>query len=471
MSQRNSISQRYLRPRWPFLTQNAQGTLLIDNISVQSLAEKFGTPLYVLVEREIRERLRRFKQAFSYKKLRPQYAAKCNSNLEILKIVREEGFELDASSIGEIILGMLADFTPDQITFTNLYKSEQDILFATKIGVYALTVDSIEELRRCVKVGEQLKQQVRVFLRMNPGITFGKYTTKKQQYGIPWTVAKKAINEALNSPYISLVGLHFHGAYVTDPKIYCIAAEKLLKFASYAYQRGAPLESLDLGGGFPVEYKDKQEFTPEDVSKILLPKLEKLYKEYGLPELNLIFEPGKFIVNTAGIGLVKVVSKKYLGQKKKVVTDGSTYAMLPDPMIYHCYYDILPATKMNQPRIRTFDICGCTCDCIDIIGANRNLPRLKENDLLAIMDCGAYSNVMASNFNTLRRPPMVMIKESGEIKLIRRRDRYSEMFAPELDVLKIADPYELKKFYDLFRINIGSYWNPEQKEAVVKKAG
>ncbi len=465
MSQ-TSISQRYLRPRWPYLTQNNKGILHISNISVEELTQKYGTPLYVLVEKEIRERLRRFKQAFPYSNLRPQYAAKCNSNLEILRIAREEGFEMDASSIGEIILGMLADFTPEQITFTNLYKSEQDIFFATKIGVYAITVDSIEELRRCIKVGTQLKHQVRVFLRINPGITLGEYTTKKQQYGIPWTVAKKAVEEALTSSFIQLIGFHFHGAYVTDPKIYKIAAEKLLKLASSAYQRGAPIQAIDLGGGFPVEYKDRKEFTPEDVAKVLLPWFEQELEKYGLPKVNLIFEPGKFIVNTAGIGIVKVVSKKYLGQKKKVVTDGSTYAMLPDPMIYKCYYDILPATKMNQPRIRTFDICGCTCDCIDIIGADRKLPRIKENDLLAIMDCGAYSNVMASNFNTLRRAPMVMIKEDGSIKLIRRRDRYSEMFAPELDVLKVADPYELKKFYDIFRININQYWNPEQKETL-----
>ena len=132
--------------------------------------------------------------------------------------------------------------------------------------------------------------------------------------------------------------------------------------------------------------------------------------------------------------------------------------MLPDPIIYHCHYDILPATKMNCEKADTFTIFGCTCDCIDILGKNRQLPNLEENDLLAIMDCGAYSNVIASNFNTIKRPPMVMITEDKTTKLIKRRDKYSDMFSPELDVLKFAGPKELKKLYKSYGINIEKNW-------------
>jgi hypothetical protein len=113
-----------------------------------------------------------------------------------------------------------------------------------------------------------------------------------------------------------------------------------------------------------------------------------------------------------------------------------------------------------------FTIAGCTCDCIDIIGNKRKLPVLGETDLLAIMDTGAYSNVMASNFNTLRRAPIVMVKESGISKLIRRRDRYSEMFAPELDVLKMADPKELKSLYNMYRVNMNRIWRDEKQPPV-----
>ena len=159
-----------------------------------------------------------------------------------------------------------------------------------------------------------------------------------------------------------------------------------------------------------------------------------------------------------------MISKKNLGKRKVVITDGSTYAFVPDPIIYHAYYEMLPANKMNRRVSRRYTVAGCTCDSIDIIGSNREFPQLEENDLIAIMDCGAYSNVMASNFNTLKRAPMVMIREDGSVKLIRRRDRYSEMFAPELDGLKMADPNELKKFYDISRINLDKVWGKMKRK-------
>ncbi|MBS3137692.1 diaminopimelate decarboxylase [Candidatus Woesearchaeota archaeon] len=469
------ISKKYLRPRWNFLSQDRKGVLHINNVSVNDLEKNYGTPLYIMVENEIRDRLRRFKAAFNtYEKLKPQYACKCNSNLEILKIVREEGFELDVSSVGEIILGLLADFSPEQITFTNLYKTEQDILFAAKVGVRAVTADSLEEIRRIGTVAQKLQTKIRLFIRINPNIRYGNKLQKIHEfgtpllaakYGIPISYAKKAITLAKSYDNIELIGFHFHGGYIPNYKVYFQAANKLLKLAKYCKDTySINILDIDLGGGFPVQYKDEAIFTPEEMGKKFIRYFKKSLVKYDLQWPNLVFEPGKFIVANAGIGLVKIISKKPTKTKRILVTDGSTYAMLPDPLIYKTYYDILPATQMSLPRVRKYDIAGCTCDCIDILGSNRILPILKENDILAIMDTGAYSNAMASNFNNLKRPPMVMIKDTGAVKLIRRRDRYSEMFGPELDVLKVADPKEMKKFYNLFRINIKKVWGSNGKK-------
>ena len=452
------VSSRYLEPRWSFMAQDKNQTAYIEGISVKKLAEKYGTPVYIMVESEIRTRLRRFKAAFPYPKLEVQYASKCNSNLEILRIMREEGLNLDASSAGELILGLLADFEPKQMMFTNLYKSEQDIMFAAKLGIQAITIDSIEELKRVIKITDAIEMKLDVFLRVNPIITLGKYTSKHQQYGIPHEYVKTATNIALNSNNVNLVGYHFHGSYIENWNVYLMAAQKLLKLVKYAMDEGAKIRAIDLGGGFPVKYSAKKIFTPEDMGVKFIKEFRKLLKKYDLPEIKLIFEPGKFFVANSGVALVRVVSRKNLGHKKKVITDGSTYAMLPDPLVYKSYYDIFPATKMGSRWRQRYDICGCTCDCIDILGKNRYLPTMKENDLLAIMDCGAYSNVMASNFNTLKRPPMILVREDGSTKLIRRRDRYSEMFSPELDVLKIAAPSELKALYNLYRVNLKKMW-------------
>lgn len=154
------VSNRFLRKRWSFARASASGELVLDGVPVSLIVRKFGTPVYVLVEREIRDRLRRMRSAFPYSKLRLQYASKVNSNLEILRICREEGFEIDASSVGEIILALLADFEPSQITFTNLYKSDNDIAFAAQLGVAAITADSIEELKSMNSVGERDRKSV-----------------------------------------------------------------------------------------------------------------------------------------------------------------------------------------------------------------------------------------------------------------------------------------------------------------------
>lgn len=458
----SQTQDRYLRKRWSFVRKDKHGTLRIAGHSVRDLERRYGTPLYILIEKEIRSRIRRFKNAFPYPHLRVQYASKCNSNLEILRIAREEGIELDASSVGEIILALLADFEPEQITFTNLYKSEQDITFAAKIGVQAITADSFEEIDRIIHVAEKIRKKIRLMIRINPMISLGKYTTKNQQYGMSLHEIKRikrSILAAIGSKYVDLFGFHFHGSYISDPQVYEMAAERLMKLARFANDNGASIKALDLGGGFPIESKGKKVFQPEDMGEKFIKRFRMLLAKHGLPELILIFEPGKFFVANAGIGLVEVVSKKLRGRKQMLITDGSTYSMLPDPLIYDPYYDIIPASKLHKQRNEFYEVCGSTCDCVDIFGKNRFLPTLEEGDLLAIMDCGAYSNVMASNFNTLKRPPMVMIKEDGTIKLIRRRDRYSEMFAPELDVLKYAGPKELKGLYDFYRVNVNKVWN------------
>ncbi|MFH1424408.1 MAG: diaminopimelate decarboxylase [archaeon] len=465
---KKTISKKYLRPRWNYLSQTKGGVLIIDGVSAKDIAEKYGTPVYVFVEREIRNRMRRFKKAFPYQKLRVQLAGKTNSNLEILKIAREEGLEFDASSVGEIILGLLADFKPKQITFTNLYKTEQDIMFAAKIGVQAITADSFQELRRINNAGKKLGVKIRTFMRINPMIDYRDYTTRNHQYGIPHSYAKKNIDYALESKHIDLIGFHFHGSYIKSPRIYYLAAQKLMNLAKYARDRGANIRYIDLGGGFPVEWGTKSVFQPEDMGEDFVKYFQNLAKGAGFEDLKLVFEPGKFMTANAGVGLMKVVSRKQLPKKKIIVTDGSTYAFVPDVMIYHCYYDILPATRMDQRRTRVYNIAGCTCDSIDVIGKNRWLPKMHEGDLLAIMDIGAYSNVMASNFNSIKRAPMVMVAMDGSTKLIKRGDRYSEMFAPELDVLKLADSKELLELYHL-RTTIEKIWRGEKKKKNAKR--
>lgn len=472
------IPKKHLKQHWKkFLSQDKDGNLLVEGISVKDLDAKFGAPLYVLIERELRERLRTFKNAFPYQKFRPQFACKVNSNLSIIKIAKEEGFELDASSVGEIILGLLADYEPHQITFTNLYKTYQDIAFAAMIGVQAITTDSMEELKKIALVGRNLDMKIRIFLRINPLIKLGSYSTLKQQYGIPITQAKKAIEFAAADPHIEIIGLHFHGSYITNPQVYCVAANRLLKLAAYAQSLGAKISYLDLGGGFPTNENSQprygKSYNLQKAGSMIVKTLYKLFDKYGIQAPTLIFEPGKYIVANAMMGLVKVVSTKKMGKENVAITNGSVYNMIADRFVSNCNYELLPANKLNKQLTTKYTVFGSTCDCIDVMAKNRLLPKLEEGDLLSIMDCGAYSVVFASNFNSLKRVPIILAQENGAAKLIRRRDRYAEMFAPELDVLKVADPNELKYFYNLHRINFEKIWGehltPEMREKKLQK--
>jgi len=465
----HSIDKRYFRSRWKsFLKQDDDGQLYVHGVSMQELERKFGTPLYIFSEEEIRSRFQRMLNVFSsYPKIRLQYPCKINSNLEVLRMAREEGCDLDASSIGEIILGLLADFEPKDISFTNLHKTEQDIFFAAQLGVRYITVDYIEEIKKIHEVGRKLNKQIDIMIRINPLLEWRGYSTCMHKYGIPLDEAKEAIDIATRRSYINLCGFHFHGGYINSPKPYYEAARVLCELAGYSRQKGNRVEIIDLGGGFPRETMAKKVFQPEQMGDRFVNHFQELLQEFGLADdpPELVFEPGKFILSAAGMGLMKVISRKYLPKDQHlVVTDGSTYGFVPDVLFdKKLQLDVLPAERMNAPRIYDYAIAGNTCDHWDIIANKRKLPKLEEEDLLMIMDIGAYSHVLASNFNNMKRAPIVLIDESGRIKLIRRRDRYSEMFAPELDVLKIADPYELQRYYHLARKNLNKVWNGSEK--------
>jgi diaminopimelate decarboxylase len=462
-------AKKKIKKNWDYLTIK-NNSFHVEGTSIEGIVKKYGTPVYIMSDRKIRENFKKFSGAFPYHKLRVQYASKCNSNLEILNIIREEGGEVDASSVGEIILALLADFEPHQITFTNLYKSEQDIHFAAQIGVYAITADSMEEIKRIEEVGKKIGRKVDIFIRINPLITINKYTTKQQQYGIPMPFVKKAIDYSINSEFLNLTGFHFHGGYVTEYLAYFEVLKKMIQLMNYCKENGVEIKAIDLGGGFPVESDSQKIYSPHDFGHKLIELLKEQVQKNNLVMPHLIFEPGKFIVANSTFGVIKVISKKKMPDKELIITDGSTYGFVPDVLAYKANYDLLPVKHLDKRAAKEYNICGCTCDCIDVIGANKKMPMLGEGDLIMIMNCGAYSNVMASNFNTLKRAPIVMIYSDGKTKIIRRRDRYSEMFAPEMDVLKkYGDPNELKKYYNLFRVNLDRLWGSNGNKKITNK--
>lgn len=467
-SRSHKAGSRYIRSRWEaFVGSDRRGMMTIEGVPVERIAQKYGTPVYVMSEAEIRRRFKRFAKTFG-PKIELQYCVKTNSNLEILRMAREEGFGLDCSSVGELILGLLADFKPRQLSFTNLYKTEQDIHFAAKIGVQSVTADSYEDIEKIAMTAKKLRKHIDTVIRVNPMLTIGSYSTRGNKYGIPIGYLMRAIDMARKAPYVDFTGFHFMGGYVYHSRVYKAAARAFAKIIRQCEDRGIPVKSVSLGGGFPAAIGDEFAFPIEEMRDFPA-YWDRLMKRHGiLYPPRLLFEPGKAIVMNAGIGLMRVVSKKRLGLRNRmIVCDGSTYNFVPDFFTLldgKTKYDILPASKMNARRVHNVTIGGNTCDCWDLIVKDMHLPKLRSGDLIAAMDVGGYAQVLANNFNTIRRAPVVLVHPNGTFKLIRRRERFSEMFAPDLDVLKMAGPNELERYHNLYRVNIDKIWKGSQRK-------
>lgn len=280
-----------------------------------------------------------------------------------------------------------------------------------------------------------MDSRISIFLRINPMIEFKGYTTKNKQFGIPYHDSRKALGMIDEDPMLELKGLHFHGNYIKDPKAYFLAVDKLLELA-----KGRDIRYLDLGGGFPVPYGNEEVFEPEDMGEQLIAHIKKKAGSLKNREPRLILEPGRFIVANSGVGITQVLSRKRL-DKDILIVDSSSYSFAPDILVCGHRYEMLPG-HLNLER-KEYRINGCTCDSLDVMRESIMLPEMQADDKVLIMDLGAYSNVLASNFNTQRRSAIVMIDEKGNTRQIRRRERYSEMFAPELKDVPEKELYEI----------------------------
>jgi len=424
-----------LNQRWNYIGINSQGEMLIENIPVSELVKQYDSPLYIISENKINENFIQFKKAFSdYPKVCIQYACKCNSNMKVIEILKEAGAGLDASSPGEIILGLALDISPDKISYTSGLKGPKEIAYALKKNIRYITIDCFEDIYLIDKTASEMNLKANVVLRVNPEIKTENYSTMENKFGIKFSEASEAINLILKSNNLNLKGFHFHGGYIHENQIYYLALKKLIELVKIVKENGVEIEDIDIGGGYPYpNMENSQEFNLEILGKEISNYLIEQFKLLNYRELpTLILEPGKFLVANAGVSLVKVKVIKTLPNGKKVaITDGSTYGFLPDIIAYKWKYPVFVANKMNEPKNFIYNICGCLCDPIDILSEDEKTPELQNDDIIAIMDTGAYSNVVTSNFNTIPKAPILIINNQ-KVTIARRREKYYEMFMPEL---------------------------------------
>jgi len=429
---------------FPLMTEvNKQGHLLIGGCDVVDLANEFGTPLYLFDELTLGHKCREFKDEFGkhYPDTLVIYASKAVLNKALALIFKEERLGLDVVSGGELSIAHSVDFPLDKVYFHGNNKMPEELNMALDLGVGRIVVDNFYELEMLNKLAKKRGISQNILLRLTPGVDphTHQYTTTgtiESKFGFPLATgqAEEALNQALSASNLNLLGLHFHlGSPVSEIQPYEMAMELVLRFAREMGKKfDFNIGEFDIGGGFAVPYTaDSRVPTIGEYARAITDKLNSLVSGLGLNRPRLIVEPGRAIVAQAGVALYKVGAVKEIpGIKRYVCVDGGISDNIR-PALYGAKYEALVANKALESEGNMVTIAGKLCESGDILVQDVNLAAARPGDIIAIPVCGAYSIPMASNYNALPRPAIVMVKE-GRARLIRRRETHQDLMSLDL---------------------------------------
>lgn len=412
---------------------NAAGHLTFAGRDTTALAQQYGTPLYLMDEEMIRERVRVYKEAFADffpAGSVPEYASKAFSCKRIYEIMAEEGMDIDAVSVGEIYTAKKAGFPMENCFFHGTNKSDEDIRFAMENGVGWFVVDNEDELAALERIAGERGICQRILLRVTPGIdphTHKKISTgsEESKFGIAIRTgqALAAAKTALSLKNVSLAGFHCHiGSQIFDSAPFGTAAELMVKFlAEVRAETGYTAEYLNMGGGFGVRYVESD---PEIDYRARIGEVAERMKEicgafdYPLPKV--LMEPGRSIVADAGLTLYTVGGVKEIpGYKNYVSIDGG---MTDNPRytLYESEYTIYNASRAAEEPDFVASVAGRCCESGDLIQEDVPLKKPERGEILAVLTTGAYNYSMASNYNRVARPPVVFLDKEKSYVAVRR---------------------------------------------------
>ena len=414
--------------------ENRGGTLFVGGADTNALVAKYGTPLYVMDEVRIRHNCRVYLNALREhlgETARPLYASKAASFKRVYEIMREEGMGIDVVSCGEIYTAYRAGYPLVNAYFHSNNKTDEDIRFAMEHGIGYFVADNAEELIAINRIAGEMGKEQKVLLRLTPGIdphTYAAVATgnvdSKFGSAIETGQAEEITLLALSLPNIRLSGFHCHvGSQVFDADVFLRSVDIMMDFiAEMAYKHDYLAEELDLGGGFGVRYieSDPTIDIGANIAEIAQ-RLKKKAAEFDILLPAIRMEPGRSIVADAGLTLYRVGTiKKIPGYKNYVSVDGG---MTDNPRyaLYRSAYTVLPANKLNERCDFTCSVVGRNCESGDILQENVTLPAsVTRDDVLAVLTTGAYNYAMASNYNRVPRPPIVMVNDGADYLAVRR---------------------------------------------------
>ena len=402
---------------------------MCDDVPLAEIAAAVGTPLYVYSAAALRGRYRAIDEAFGDYPHAVHYALKANSTLAIARLLRRQGAAADANSAWEIDVARRAGFAPTDIVFTGVGKSPSELECAVSLGVKAINVESAGELARVEEIASRLGRTARVAVRINPDIDARSHPRistglKVNKFGMPLDEAGDLFDRLPDRRALKLVAVHVHiGSQITslDP---LQRAAALAAAAGDLAGRRVALEYLDLGGGLGVSYDGSSVPSIGDYVSTLVAAV----RATGLP---IVIEPGRAIAAPAGVVVARVVDLKSRDADSDFAVIDAGMTELLRPAMYDAFHRIEPVT-LRRSNTRRYEIVGPVCESSDVVGRDRELPRLKVGDFVAILDAGAYGSAMASNYNRRPLPPEVLV-DSGAWRIIRRRQTTDDMLSLETD--------------------------------------
>lgn len=406
--------------------------LALDGVPFEALATEFGTPAYVYSASTLLGRYREMDAAFALIPHRILYSVKANSSRALLSMLASEGAGADVVSGGEMVRAIRAGFPPERIVFAGAGKTDEELQAAIDAGIKLINIESVGELARLERLAKN--RVIPIALRVTPEIVGGthEYTetgTGGTKFGLPVDQALDLIRglatrgRRSTGGGVSLVGLHVHfGSQITHLPPFLEAADRLRHLTGLARECGADIRYLNMGGGLGIRYRDENPPTPADLAKAVIPHFKDL-------EVELLLEPGRWIVAPVGWLLSRVIDVKTTGNDTFVILDAGMNDLIR-PALYDAHHEIIPVTPRPGP-VQPVEIVGPICESGDFLAHARQMSPLEPGDLVAIRDTGAYGFSMASNYNSRPRAVEVLV-EDGTARVIRRRETIEDLLAGEL---------------------------------------
>jgi diaminopimelate decarboxylase len=396
--------------------------LTIEKMSIQNIAKKYGTPAYCYSYKQLKENINNFKKSFRSFSPLICFAVKSNTNVNLIREIKKFGLGADVVSIGELMMALKAGINPKKIVFSGVGKTSNEISYAIDKKILLINAESKSEIIEIDRIAKLKKKKVQIGIRLNPNTdakTLSQISTgkKENKFGVNEKTFFELVNYCKNSNDLELKCLSVHiGSQILDHKPY----EKMLKVINKIIKKtNYQFEFIDLGGGMGISYNDDNKKLNYKKYSLAIKKFLKNYKS------KIIFEPGRSIVGNTGTLISKIIYIKKSNKKKFVILDAAMNDLMR-PALYGTSHKTLPAIKINKKSKKIYEFVGPICESTDKFTTLKNFQELKEKDLIAMRDVGAYGMSLSSNYNVRPKPIELLIKGS-KIKVIRKRQKHIDL--------------------------------------------